>query len=113
MTFTQLPRDAINQDSATIRALSSITSQQADTIAQAVQASGRARDVQTIDDYDGYLSILIAPSVSDDEQKTFFISGAAQHLELSEVDGDNMMFVAIFNDVEELTARLLDLIGQQ
>ena len=69
MTFTQLPRDAINQDLATIRALSSITSQQADTIAQAVQASGRAWDVQTIDDYDGYLSILIEPSVSDRNRK--------------------------------------------
>src|ERR1700712_1528552 len=98
MTSTQLSRDAINQNLATIRALSSITSQQTDTIVQAVQASGRAGDVQTIDDYDGYLSILIESSVSDDEQKTFFVSGAAQHLELSEVDGDNMKFVAIFND---------------
>ena len=113
MFVTQPSQDTISQDLAIIRALSSITSQQADTIVQAVQASGRAWNVQTSDDYDGYLSILIEPSVSDSKQKFFFISGAASHLELFEAYDDDMMSLAKFNDVEELSARLLDLISQQ
>ncbi len=113
MITTQPFPGALNQVSAVIRALSSITSQQVDTIAQAIQASGRAWGMQTIDDYDGYLSILIEPSVRDDEQKTLFISGTAQHLDLFEGYGDDMRSVATFNDVEELSARLLDPIGQQ
>ena len=113
MTASQPPRNADNQNSVTIRALSSITSEQVKTITQAVQASGRAWDVQTIDDYDGYLSILVQPSARENEKKTFFISGTAQHFELFEAYDDNMMSVATFNDVGELSTRLLDLIGQQ
>ena len=113
MMTTQPPRDAINQDFAAIRALSSITSQQADIIARAVQASGQAWGIQAFDDYDGYLSILIEPIISNGEQKIFFISGTSQHLDLFEGYGDDMMAMTIFNDIKELSARLLDLIGQQ
>lgn len=113
MFTTQLPHTTANQGSVTIRALSSITSQQAETIAQAVHASERAWDMQTFDDYNGYLSIVIEPSVSGDKQKSFFISGTAQHLELFETQDDNMGALASFSDVEAISARLLDLIAQQ
>ncbi len=112
MITTQPPRNTANQDSVIIRALSSITPQQAETIAQAVRASGRAWDVQTVDDYDGYLSILIEPSVSTDKQRSFFISGTTQHLELSEAHDDNLVAIANFSDVKVISARLLDLIAQ-
>ncbi len=69
--------------------------------------------MQTTDDYDGYLSILIAPSVSDDKQKAFFISGTAQSLELFEAHDDNLISVAVFDHAERLSAQLLGLIGQQ
>ena len=113
MTASQPPRDAANQVLVTIRALSSITSQQAGIIEQAVQASGLAWTVQTTDDYDGYLSILVEPLVHDDKQKSFFIAGTAEHLELFEVQDDNSVALASFSDVEAILARLLDLIAQQ
>lgn len=112
MTKVQTSRDTTHQDSATIRALSSITSQQAQTITQAVHARPQAWDVQPIDDYDGYLSILIEPSVRDDKQKSFFISGIAQRLELFETHEDSLLSVASFSHVDGLLARMVDLIGQ-
>ncbi len=93
-----------------MRALSSITFRQAETIAQAVQASSQAWDVQTMDDYDGYLSILIEPSVSD-EHPAFVISGTTQHFKLFSLRDDDMGLVADFNDVEDLLPRLLRLIN--
>ncbi len=87
--------------------------QQAGTITQAVRACGDVWDVQAIDDYDGYLSILIEPTVRSDEQKAFFISGTAQRLELFEAHDDNLIPVADFSDVERLSIQLLDLIDQQ
>ena len=113
MTTVQPSQDIAFQDSIIIRALSSITAQQAETIAQAVQAKCLNWGVQTTDDYDGYLSIIVEPVVHSDKQKAFFVSGTAQHLKLFDTYKDNMMSVATFNDVEELSARLLDLIGQQ
>ncbi len=112
MTTSQPPR-AANPHVATIRALSSITHQQADIIAKAVQASGLAWETQTTDDYDGYLSILVEPLAQSDKQKFFFISGTTQHLELFEACDDDMTSVASFSDVEAVSARLLDLIAQQ
>ena len=107
VTASQPPRDAANQVSVTIRALSSITSQQAGIIAQAVQSSGLAWTVQTTNDYNGYLSILVEPLVHDDKQKSFFIAGTAQHLELFEAQGDNSVALASFSDFGAISARLL------
>ena len=68
--------------------------------------------VQTADDYDGYLSILIPPDVSADKQTSFFVAGTAQRLEVFEAYDDNMTSLASFNDVEGLSAVLLDLIAR-
>lgn len=114
MMPTVLPApDTSGQGLVTIRALSSITSQQAKMIAQAVHASGSAWDVQTMVDYDGYLSILIEPSLSDDQRNSFFISGVAQRLELLETDDDEVSALGSFSDVQALSAQLLNLIAQQ
>ena len=113
MITTQSPQGTANRGLVTIRALSSITSQQAETIAQAIYASGRAWEVQTFEDYDGYLSIMIGPSGISDKQKSFFISGTVQSLELFEAQDDNLIALASFNDFEAISARLLDLIAQQ
>jgi len=107
------PARTQNTESATIRALSSITSAQAEIIVQAVRATGPGWDVQTADDYDGYLSILIAPDVSADKQTSFFVAGTTQRLELFEACDDNMTSLANFNDAEGLSVALLDLIARQ
>ena len=111
MITSQTIQSASNQDLVTIRTLDSITLDQVKTLAQAIQAGRRAWDVQTIHDYDGYLSILVEPSVRDNAQKSLFISGTAQHLELFEIYDDNMTLVATFNDVGELSTRVLDLLA--
>ncbi len=113
MMTTTHPHQNANQDPVIIRALSSITPKQADTIAQAVHASHQDCEIQIVDDYNGYLSVLIEPSVSRSEQKAFFISGTAQRLELFEAYNDDLALIATFSDVGDLSARLLDLIGQQ
>ena len=104
-------QDTANQGSIIIRALSSITLQQADTITQAVRASGQRWIVETFDDYDGYLSILLEPSVDDDRHPAFFIAGTAQHLELFEAHDDKVLPIASFSEVDQLSARLSSLIG--
>ena len=102
-----------NLDSATIRALSSITSDQVEIIVQAVGATGLGWDVQTTDDYDGYLSILIASTASADKKTSFFVAGTMQRLKLFKAYDDNIRLVASFNDLEDLTVVLLDLIARQ
>ena len=102
-----------NLESASIRALSSITFEQAEIIVQGVRATGPRWVVQNTHDYNGYLSILIAPSASADKQTSFFIAGTAQCLELFEAYDDNMRSVAPFIDVEALSVMLLNLIAQQ
>lgn len=102
-----------NVESATIRALNSITFAQAEIIVQAVRATGPGWDVQTADDYDGYLSILITPDVSADKQTSFFVAGTTQRLELFEAYDDSMTSLASFNDVEGLSVALLNFITRQ
>ena len=90
MTTVQLFWDIANEYFIIVRALRSITAQQAEKITQAVQACDRAWEVQTIDD-----------------------SGTAERLELFDAQGDNLVAIASFNDVEAISARLLILIAQQ
>lgn len=78
---------------------------------QAVRASGLDWVAQTTDDYDGYLSILIEPTVHDDNQKSFFVSGTTQKLELFEAQDDNLVALASGSDVTEISAILLNLIA--
>lgn len=106
----QLSQAAFNQDHIVVRALSSITSEQADTIAQIVHASGQSWDVQAVDDYDGYQSLLIEPAISNDEQKALFISGTAQRLELFEAQDDDLALIGIFAGTELLGAQLIKLL---
>ena len=65
--------------------------------------------MQTANDYDGYLSILVERLVHDDKQKSFLLAGTAQHLELIESKDDNPVALASFSDVEAISARLLAL----
>ena len=103
---SQLSKAACNQDHIVVRALSSITAEQADTIALIVHASGQAWDVLAVDDYDGYCSILIEPTIHSDEQKNFFISGTVQRLELFEAQDDDLALLDTFAGTEMLGARL-------
>ena len=112
MTKNQPPRTAIDQDKAIVRALSSITSQQADIIMKAVGDVEPTWEVQIFDDYEGYLSLLVEPALQSDKQNGFSIAGTAQRLELWEAHGDDLKPLGSFGHVDDLTARLIDLISQ-
>ena len=68
--------------------------------------------MQTTDDYDGYLSILVEPIVQHDEQKSFFISGTAHTLELFESYDDTLTKLDNFNTADAISAKLIELINQ-
>ena len=105
-------RDIFEQDSFVVRALSTITNQQADAISQAVHSISQEWAVHTTHDYNDYLSVLIEPHPGKDDQTSFFISGTAKQLALSETRGDDLLARGTFNDVEPLTKELLGRLAQ-
>ena len=107
MAIAQLVRNTATQDEAVVRALSSITPQQAETLAQALQASSYAWDVQTIDDYDGYMSVLIEPRTLGNDMPAYFIAGTKEHLELLKAHNDDLTRIAIFSAIGDLSAELM------
>lgn len=80
----------LEQGPATIRALRSLAPRDADAITQAVAAVGDGWSVQTSDDYDGYLCILVEPQDETAGQLTYLISGTVNRIELAEMHHDEM-----------------------
>ena len=113
ITMTHPTHSAVTRDQAVVRALNSITSKQAGTIAGIARTSRQNWDVQVVDDYDGYRSILIETTIPGDKQKAFFIAGTAQRLELFETGDDRMALIGTFTDVEALGVQLIGLVGLQ
>ena len=105
--------DASIHDQAPVRALSSVTLKQFDAVAEIARASGQDWHVQAGDDCDGYRFILIETANHGDEQKSFFIAGTAQRLELFESKDENLLLIGTFSDMQALEARLTSLIGPQ
>ena len=112
-TTTHTTYRAATHDQAVIRALNSITSKQADTIACIARASGQEWDVQAVDDYDGYRFVLIEDGRHGDEQKSFFVAGTAQCLELFKGEDDSLALIGTFSDMKALEACLAGLLGPQ
>lgn len=100
-------------DQALVPALNSITSKQVDTVAEIASASEQDWNVQVGDDYDGYRFVLIETAMRGDEQKSFFVGGTAQHLELFESKDESLALVGTFTDMKALEACLADLVGPQ
>ena len=110
MAIAQLVRNTVTQEEATLRALSSITPQQAETLIRALQAGSHAWDVRTIDDYDGYMSVLIEPKTLGGDMPAYFVAGTKQHLELLKAHNDDLTPIAVFSDIGELSAELMGFI---
>jgi len=87
--------------------LSSITPQQAETIIRAIQTGSYDCDVQTFDDYNGYLSVLIEPRTLGNDIPAYFITGTKQHLELLKAHNDDLTPIAAFSDIGDLSAELM------
>lgn len=112
MTENQPRRTAVNHDAAVIRALSSITLDQADKLTEIIRGAGPAWDVQTFDDYDGYLSLLLTPFIQSENEKSFSITGKAECLELWQVHGDDFTPLGSFDSVDQISARLMELLRE-
>ena len=110
MDTRQLYQD-LDQGPVTIRALHSLTQQQADIITRAVAAGAPCWSVQTCDDYDGYLSILIEPVGTGPEQPAYYVSGTSSRIELAEARNDALTTLACFNDVRATAARLAKILS--
>ena len=103
----------LDQNFALVRAFRSLRVGDADIIAKVVDAFGDTWSVQTGDDYDGYLFMLIEPSDDKDEQlPNYMVTGQIGQIELAMVDGDDCRTLGRFEDIygltAELTFRLLD-----
>ena len=104
---------ALTHEQALVPAFTSITSQQMDTVADVARASGQEWDVQAVDDYDGYRFILLETVRHGDEQKSFFVAGTAQCLELFENKDERLTLIGSFTDMETLKTCLSRLLGFQ
>ena len=98
-----------SQAPVVIRALHSLTAQTADTIGRMIADLDGGWSVQTWDDYDGYLSILIEPVHQDPAQPSYFISGTVKRIELAKLCGDEMITLGAFtvHTVADQVVRLL------
>ena len=112
MTKNQPRRTAANQDAAVVRALSSITLDQADKLTELIRGAEPAWDIQMFDDYDGYLSLLLTSLNQSASQKSFSITGKAARLELWEAQGDDLTPLGTFDSVDQLSVRLMKLLGK-
>ncbi len=110
---TYSAHDFLTHDLALVPALTSITSQQLDTVADIARASGQEWDVQAGDDYDGYRFILLETVGHGDEQKSFFVAGTAQRHELFESKDESLALIGTFSDMRALEACLAGLLGPQ
>lgn len=113
ITMTHPTHSAVACDQAIVRALNSITLVQAGIITAIARTSGQDWDVQAVDDYDGYRSILMETAIDGGKQKAFFIAGTAQRLELFETIDDCMALIGIFTDIATLKTQLTRLVGLQ
>ena len=98
-----------DQQAAFVRAFRSLTFQDAEIVAQLIDVFGSTWSVQTSDDYDGYLFMLIEPSAERRERlPSFIVSGKIGKIELAVVDGDDCRTLGCFGDIYGLTAELTE-----
>lgn len=107
MTFPGITSPSFERGLVVIRPLRSITSAQADTVAQAVAALPGPWVAEHHDDYDGYLSIVV--SLADADAPTFAVSGRVDHIELSEIHDDDLIERGCFVTIEAACAALTGL----
>lgn len=95
---------------AIIRALRSLTLRDADLIAQALGATGNGWSVQTYDECEGYLSILVEPKDGTVGQPSYLISGPVNRIELALVSDDNLRTLGCFQNLAIAAEELIQLL---
>jgi hypothetical protein len=95
---------------AVIRALRSLTHDHANQIEDAVQASAPEWDVDRIDDYNGYLAVLVSRKDDIDTEPSYLISGTVDRVELAKIRADTLREVGPFKTVEQAIEALVALL---
>jgi hypothetical protein len=99
--------DSYDVGPAVIRALSSLTHDHANQIAQAVAAGAPDWEIDRLDDPNGYLAIFVSLKDDMDARPTYWISGTAQRIELSEHHSDTLRELGPFDSPEQAIDALL------
>ena len=107
MINTRYANDSYDLGPAVIRALSSLTHDNAGTIAEAVEAGAPDWEVDRVHEPDGYVAVFVSLKDDMDAQPTYWISGTPQHIELSEVHGDTLRELGPFDSLEQAIDALL------
>ena len=88
----------------TIRALRSLTREQAEVVSEAVTRLDIGCTTECYDDCDGYLSIMVAPET--EVQPTYVISGTIEQIELARLHDDKLERLGTFNTVQQAVSML-------
>lgn len=108
MTYLCTVPSRFEQGSVVIRRLRSLGWVQAGIVAQAIATFEPNWRVDSHNDYDGYLSLVVS---SDDENApTFAISGKADAIELSEVRDDALHSRGCFGSMDDAAGVLVGLL---
>src|SRR3954465_5052979 len=89
------------QGPVTIRALSSLRREASDIVQRAVDAAAPTWSVDQIDDYDGYLSIVVSRIDEREQDPTFLITRRTDLIELARLQADQLQPIATFATVED------------
>src|SRR5579875_3792876 len=100
MKHTDLVREDLHLNGVRIRALHSLRVKDAETVQHAIAYVPSDWSVQSFDDYDGYLSILVEPR-DNSGQPAYLISGTTKQVEMASVHGDDLYTVGRFGMVAE------------
>ena len=109
MTFPSIALPNFEKASLVIRALSSITPEQADLVVDSLATLAGSWFVERHDDYDGYMSIVISPD--DFDAPSLIMSGKANAIELSEMRDDTLHMRGRFSDIDAAIGALLGLLA--
>ena len=107
MLCRQTTHLSFGQNSAIIRPLDSLWAGDVYLISKLVETTDERWSVQTGDDYDGYLFMLIEPTSEIAEcQPSYLISGKTGRLELAAIHGDECKTLGRFCEVDNLVSDL-------
>jgi hypothetical protein len=104
MVHTTPTHFLLEQGPATVRALRSLSRRDADAVRATIRAAGGEWTVEEHDDYDGYLSLLIAPA--RDGGPAYLIAGRTDAVEVAELRSDEMIALGSFPGIGAATAVL-------
>ena len=101
----------LEQGPVTIRALRSLTRQQADVVNQIVTKIAGQWAIEFHDDYEGYLSILVLSAEPGREGPVYIVSGTNSRIEVSVMDEDTLRDVGCYQCMNQAAARLSEVLA--